>query len=204
MLRLAYDPDIKRFEHDYDEIYSNSVKVIGEPVGFADDVHFFLDPSDPNNLNILLDTLRSFSDISNLKLNHKKTEFIDINVTPLTIQRVNDYGLAIVDSIKFVGAHTISQDDPSREYALNFAKAKQQSEQYMSRMEHRNISAIGSSIIYNSKVLSKYTHLLYNFRPTDADCEAMNKRAMDFVRSFDGGRYLVKKKRFLSPTPLVA
>ena len=128
---------------------------------------------------------------------------MDINVPPLTMQRVNDYELAIVDSIKFVGAHTISQDDPSREYILNFQKAKEQSEQYMSRMEHRNISAIGSSIIYNSKVLSKYTHLLYNFHPTEADCDAMNKRAMDFVRSFDGGRYLVKKRGFLFPIPLV-
>ena len=72
----------------------------------------------------------------------------------------------------------------------------------MTRLEHRNISAIGSSIIYNSKVLSKYTHLLYNFHPTDADCDAMNKRAMDFVRSFDGGRYLVKKKRFFIPHSL--
>ena len=127
---------------------------------------------------------------------------MDINVPPSTIQRVNDYELAIVESIKFVGAHTISQDDPSREYTLNFQKAREQSEQYMSRMEQRNISAIGSSIIYNSKVLSKFTHLLYNFHPTDADCDEMNKKAMDFVRSFDGGRYLVKKKRFFIPHSL--
>ena len=79
LLRLAYDPDIKRFTHTYDDADSNESKVIGEPVGFADDVHVFLDPSDPNNLSGLLDTLTSFSDISNLKLNHKKTEFMDIN-----------------------------------------------------------------------------------------------------------------------------
>ena len=127
---------------------------------------------------------------------------MDINVPPETLSLAQHLELAIVDSIKFVGAHTISADDPEREYTLNFAKATEQSEQLMSKMEHRYISSIGASIIYNSKILSKFTHLLYNFHPSEEDCNMMNKRAMDFVRSFDKGRYLVKKKRYFIPHDL--
>ena len=68
LLKLAYDPSIKRFEHSYNDIDNSNVKIIGEPVGYADDVHVFLDPNNPQNLRNLLDALSDFSNISNLKL----------------------------------------------------------------------------------------------------------------------------------------
>ena len=52
------------------------------------------------------------------KLNHKKTEFMDINVPRDTMHSVRTFGIAIVESIKFVGAHTISEVNPSCEFAL--------------------------------------------------------------------------------------
>ena len=43
LLRLAYNPDIKRMEYNYKNVDGQEEKVIGEPVGFADDIHVFLD-----------------------------------------------------------------------------------------------------------------------------------------------------------------
>ena len=201
LLRLAYDPEIKRMEHTYRNVDGEEEKVIGEPVGFADDIHVFLDPTNPGNLHTLMNCLQEFSNISNLKLNNKKTEVLPINTPDETINAANELELKIVDSIKFVGAHTINNDDHKREIDLNFASANEKSENLMAKTEQRHVSSIGASIIYNTRVLSKYTHLLYNFHPSKEDCEYMNNRARNFVRSFDGGRFLVTKE-ILHPTSI--
>ena len=114
LLRLAYDPEIRKFQHVYNDVEGNEAKVIGEPTGFADDIHLFHDPTNPESLLYLLDTLKEFSSISNLKLNHKKTEFMNVNVEPPTMKIAKDKGLAIVDNIKFVGSHTIRNDDSNK------------------------------------------------------------------------------------------
>ena len=127
---------------------------------------------------------------------------MNVNIHQSTINLVMNKGLKIVDSIKFVGAHTISTDDPEKEYRLNFEKAKEKTENYLQMMENRYISSIGASIIYNSKVLSKFTHLSYNFHPPNDELEYFNNRARDFARSCAGGRYLVKKPRYFIPHEL--
>ena len=146
-----------------------------------------------------MNCLQEFSNISNLKLNNKKTEVLPINTPDETINAAAELDLKIVDSIKFVGAHTINNDDHKRELDLNFASANEKSENLMAKTEQRHVSSIGASIIYNTRVLSKYTHLLYNFHPSKEECEYMNNRARNFVRSFDGGRFLVTKERFFIP-----
>ena len=66
--------------HRYKDVEGNDAEIIGEPVGFADDIHFFHDPQNPEDLQCLLNTIGEFSNVSNLKLNHKNTEFINVNV----------------------------------------------------------------------------------------------------------------------------
>ena len=124
---------------------------------------------------------------------------MNVNVPQETIEMVEARGLKIVESIKFFGAHTIINDNHTKEYELNFTKANEQTDNYLQRMEQRYISSIGASIIYNSKVLSKFTHLLYNFHPSSQDCQKMDNRARSFVKTFAGGRFLVKKMRYFIP-----
>ena len=161
LLRLAYDTEIKTIH----------IKTL---------TAMFLDPTNPENLHTLMNCILQFSNISNLKLNNKNTEFLPINTPVATINVAKEIELAIVDSIKFVGAHTINNEDQKREHDLNFACAKEKSVRPMAKTEQRHISSIRASIIYNSRVLSKYTHLLYNFHPSKEECEYMNNRARNF------------------------
>ena len=149
LLRLAYDPDIKRMEHTYRNSDGQDEKVISEPVGFADDIHVFLDPSDPENLHSLMGCLQEFSDISNLKLNNGKTEVLPINTPATTTSAAEEIGLKLVESIKFVGAHTINNEDQKKEHDLNFANANEKSENLMAKTEQRHVSSIGASIIFD-------------------------------------------------------
>jgi hypothetical protein len=127
-----------------------------------------------------MDCLQEFSNISNLKLNNKKTEVLPVNTPLTTINSAEEIELKIVDSIKFVGAHTISQEDQKKEFDLNFKNANEKSENLMARTEQRHVSSIGASIIYNSKVMSKFNHLLYNFHPSKENCTYMDNRARNF------------------------
>ena len=59
-----------------------------------------------------------------------------------------------------MGAHTINNEDQKRELDLNLASVNEKSENLMAKTEQRHVSLVGACIIYNTRVLSKYTHLL--------------------------------------------
>ena len=87
---------------------------------FADDVNTISDTTNINNLDRVLDKIAEFSHISNLDLNHKKSEIMFFNSSQAAINRAEHHQLKITDKIKFVGLYTINKTSDQLLYKANF------------------------------------------------------------------------------------
>ena len=83
----------------------------------------------------------------------------------------------------------------SDEAEINFKVIDEKAANYMLKSKLKNSTVIGASVLYNTKLISKFTHLLTNFHPSQDRCYSMNQKAINYSREFSNGRYLVKKKR---------
>ena len=200
LLRLSYDPRMPRFYLEYLASTTSSPSYIkGEPVAFADDINLLQSFRRPSDLDYLLSSLNDFTRISNLPLNNSKTEFLPVNVSPEVMTRVRFHKLKVVDTLKFVGVYITSNQSMSDEAEINFKVIDDKAVNYMSKSKLKNSTVIGATVLYNTKLISKYTHLLTNFHPSQDRCDSMNQKAINFSREFSNGRYLVKKKRYFLP-----
>ena len=200
LIRLSYDPLMPRFQLEYHNHATSSPTLIkGEPVAFADDINLLQSFKQPRDLDYLLTTLTRFTSISNLPLNNSKTEFLPVNVTPEVMQRVHYHNLKVVDTLKFVGAYVTANKTISDEAEINFKIIDEKAANYMSKSKLKNSTVIGATVLYNTKLISKYTHLLTNYHPSQDRCDSMNQRAINYSREFSNGRFLVQKKRYFLP-----
>ena len=198
---LSLSPDINRPKITYKRINGSQTTLECQPVCFADDVNTIADTTDINNLDRILDKIAEFSHISNLDLNHKKTEIMFFNSSQAAINRAIHHQLKRTDKIKFVGLYTINKTSDQFLYRTNFDEPNTRAESLMSSIANKSHSSIGATLIYNSKIISKYTHLLFNVHLTDAQSEHLDKKGMEFLVKIQN-RYLVKKEKYHMPLKL--
>ena len=200
LMRLTFDPRMPRFQLEYLDLTTSSPSTInGDPVAFADDINLLQTFKHPSDLDYLLTTLNKFTSISNLPLNNSKTEFLPVNVSPEVMTRVHFHKLKVVDTLKFVGAYVTANKTMADEAEINFKVIDEKAANYMSKSKLKNSTVIGATVLYNTKIISKYTHLLTNFHPSQDRCDAMNQKAINYSREFSNGRFLVKKMRYFLP-----
>ena len=68
----------------------------------------------------------------------------------------------------------------------------------MTRAIDRHRSAIGASVIYNAKYISRFTHLVLNVILSDEDIASLDKIGIDFMKGINR-RYYVSKANTFSP-----
>ena len=168
------------------------------PACFADDLQCFCCTLIPLNIDKIINAIEEFSLISNLKLNKSKTQVMFFNSSADAIERAIFHKLKVTEKIKFVGLTTIDKNMDSLEYNENFSIPNNNAESIITRTIARGVSSIGSAIIYNCKIISLYTHLLFNIILTDEQASDLDKRAIDFQKRIDN-RYLVKKFKYFMP-----
>ena len=202
LLRLSYDPNIPNFQFSYlEHTTSTPITIKGEPSAFADDINLLQNFKHPSDLDYLLSTLNTFTSISNLPLNNSKTEFLPVNISPEIMAHVTHHQLKVVSTIKFVGAYITSDQPHLQEAETNFNVIDTKADSYMSKAKLKNSTVLGASILYNTKVISKFTHLLTNFHPSPERIDSMNTKAINFSREFSSSRFLVRKSRYFLPYP---
>ena len=200
LLRLSYDPQIPNFHLTYPEhTTSTPITIKGEPSAFADDINLLQALKHPSDLDYLLSTLNTFTRISNLPLNNSKTEFLPVIVSPEVMVQVARHKLKVVDTIKFVGALITANKSSTDEAEINFNSIDIKADNYMTKSKLKNSTVIGASVLYNTKIISKYTHLLTNYHPSPSRCDSMKTKAINYSRDFSNGRYLVRKSRYFLP-----
>ena len=198
LIHLCYSTNIPRPEHTYRDLDSKENVISCAPTCFADDLQVFCSTETPNNIDKIIHVIEEFSKISNLKLNKTKTEVMFFNPTNEATERARFHDLKIVEKCKFVGLITIDKDNDQLQYEENFSKPNTTADSIMSNAISRNLSTIGSCIVYNSKISSLYTHILFNTILTSDQSKSLDKRAIDFIVECDN-RFLVKKIKYFMP-----
>ena len=89
-------------------------------------------------------------------------------------------------------------EHPVLQFDENFSRPNTTADSIMSNAISRNLSTIGSCIVYNSKIISLYTHILFNTILTSDQSTHLDKRAIDFIVKSDN-RFLVKKIKYFMP-----
>ena len=116
-----------------------------------------------------------------------------INTSPETLLRAKDhYNLDITTKIKFVGLIYISLDSDSLMYESNFDPPTEDFNRLLNKIFQRNISTVGAGIMFNSKLISKFTHILVNLNLDNEQAKNLNKLGIDFCTRANK-RHLVKK-----------
>ena len=165
---------------------------------FADDCHVPLSPSHHHTLRNTLDILQRFYELSDLILNVKKTELMAVGHQPIMLQNARDFGLEIVDKIKFVGSTTFNsfpELDSDRNLEHGWSKFTKITNFFTSKYS----TTVGSVIALNSICLSLFNHSLFNFIPEQTWIDTYKDKSTKFILNSTNGRFTVQKKRFYVP-----
>ena len=105
----------------------------------------------------------------------------------------NFHKLDAVNSIKFVGLIYIDSNSDSLLYEKNFDQPLLELNKLIDKTIDKNVSTVGASVIYNSKAISKFTHILVNMNLTGNESHDLNNIGINYMQRTNR-RWLVKKK----------
>ena len=145
---------------------------------YADDLIAFLKP-DNKVLNALVEELKLFSSVSNLKLNVNKTKCLPIGEIPESL-RCNTLGISFVEELKVLG---ITFDAKNHSITDKNIKPKIDAiRRDIVQWKRRNLTPIGKITVIKSLLLSKLVHVFISLpTPSPSTIKELEKMFHDFL-----------------------
>ena len=150
-LYLSRSPEVPRYKIGEGEIGS---------VYFADDNGCIFDGSRTQGIIRTVRKVADYKDVSGLKLNLTKCEFLAINCTPECIQALSETGMKHVQRMKHLGVIIEQNGDVLEEQ--NFAPIVEKMESIATRFRMAGSSPIGRALYAKFLLGSRYVHRLQN------------------------------------------
>ena len=150
------------------------------PEAYADDIHILAKGDRAEGITNIINTAQKFQELTGLALSTTKTEYLSILATDNTSFRAARLGLKLVDSIKFVGAHTAARPGEDED-KINFKNAFEKIERVERSWGWRRPSPLGAVTIIRSLMASTITHLLTNFTLTKEQAQRYDELTRTFV-----------------------
>ena len=148
---LSKSPDVPRFRAGAVEI---------SPVYFADDNALLLDGNNTQGIISTVNKTSQYEDVSGLKLNLSKCEFLAINCPQQTIDQLQGLGMKRVSRLKHLGVIIEESGEVLEEH--NFQPIVDKLETIATRFKTSGSTPIGRSLYAKFLLGSRYVHRLQN------------------------------------------
>ena len=180
LFNIVVEVFLNRIIHQQQDILFSAGDERFIPEAYADDIHILAKGDDPTVITNIIQTAQRFQKLTGLALSTSKTEYLSILATNDTSFRAARLGLKLVDSIKFVGAHTAARPG-QEEDTLNYKNAFEKIEKVERSWGWRRPSPLGAVTIIRSLMSSTITHLLTNFTLTKDQAQRYDEITRTFV-----------------------
>ena len=148
---LSQSPEVPRFKAD-------DIPIL--PVFFADDNALFFDGMDTQGILNTVNKITQYEDVSGLKLNPTKCEFLAVNCPQQTIDQLRDLGMKKVSRMKHLGVIIEETGEVLEEQ--NFQPIIDKMETIATRYRTSGSTPIGRSLYAKFLLGSRYVHRLQN------------------------------------------